>query len=146
MDSGLITQQQRNTIVGYELYRGDRRLNRSVVASGLAYDMLRYIGDDGNVNIYPNYPYNDLSQDQYNYTSGKRDEFISHPFDKGGNVWYSFCSPDIYFNKPELPNEVCIDGFQRGMSVGSFVPVEDHPKWTILGPAAYTMAASLAAS
>jgi hypothetical protein len=145
VDSGLITQQQRDTIVGYELYRGDRRLNRSVVASGLAYDMLRYIGDDGNVNIYPNYPYNDLSQDQYNYTSGKRDEFISHPFDKGGNVWYSFCSPDIYFNKPELPNEVCIDGFQRGMSVGSFVPVEDHPKWTILGPAAYTMAASLAA-
>lgn len=48
------------------------------MASGLAYDMLRYIGDDGNVNIYPNYPYNDLSQDQYNYTSGKRDEFISH--------------------------------------------------------------------
>ena len=31
VDSGLITQQQRNTIVGYELYRGDRRLNRSVV-------------------------------------------------------------------------------------------------------------------
>ena len=23
----------------------------------------RYIGDDGNVNIYPNYPYNDLSKD-----------------------------------------------------------------------------------
>lgn len=102
MDSGLITQQQRDTIVGYELYRGDRRLNRSVVASGLAYDMLRYIGDDGNVNIYPNYPYNDLSQDQYNYTSGKRDEFISHPFDKGGNVWYSFCSPDIYLTSPNF--------------------------------------------
>ena len=50
----------------------------------------------------------------------------------------------LYFNKPELPNEVCIDGFQRGMSVGTFAQVEDHPKWTILGPAAYSMAATLA--
>lgn len=144
VDSGLITQAQRDTVVGYELYRGDRRLNRSVVASGLAYDMIKYVGDDGNINIYPNYPYNDLSPDQYNYTTGKRTDFISHPFDKAGNVWFSFHSPDIYFNKPELPNEVCIDGFQRGMSIGSFVEVEDHPKWTILGPAAYKTAATLA--
>lgn len=144
VDSGLISQSQRDTVVGYELYRGDRRLNRSVVASGLAYDMISYKGDDGNINIYPNYPYNDLSPDQYNYATGKRDSFIEHPFDKSGNVWYSFHSPDIYFNKPELPNEVCIDGFQRGMSVGSFAQVEDHPKWTILGPAAYSMASTLA--
>lgn len=146
VDSGLITQEQRSTIVGYELFRGDRRLNRSVVASGIAFDMLKYIGDDGNMNIYSNYPYNDLSEDNFNYATGARSRYISHPFDKLGNVWYTFHSPDMSFNKPELPTEVYIDGFQRGMSVGNFTQVEDHPKWTILGPQSYKQASILAST
>lgn len=144
VDSGLITQEQRDTIVGYELYRGDRRLNRSIVASGLSYDMFKYTDDNGNANLYPNYPYNDLSDDQYNYIDGNREQYIKHPFPLKGNVWYSFVSPDIYFNKFELPTEVLIDGYHRGMSVGGFTTVEEHPKWTILGPKAYSMAKTLA--
>lgn len=144
VDSGLITQEQRDTVVGYELFRGDRRLNRSVVATGVAYDMFKWIGDDGKINIYPNYPYNDLSDDYYLYKRNDRLTTINHPFYKEGNVWYSFLSPDNYFNKPELQTEVSIEGFQQGMAVGTFVEVEEHPKWTILGSRAYRMANQLA--
>ena len=144
VDSKLITKEQRDQIVGYELYRGDRRLNRSVLATGMAFDMFKYDGLNQNINLYPNYPYNDLNDDQYNYKSASRTTFISHPFGKRGNVWYSFCSPDFYFNKPETPTEASIEGFIRGMSVGNFAEVEDHPKWTILGQQSYKMASTLA--
>lgn len=144
VDSGLITQQQRDSIVGYEIYRGDRRLNRSIIAAGMSYDMFKYKGLEGNINIYSNYPYNDLSKDQYNYADEKRNSFIDFPFPIKGNVWYTFHSPDTHFNKPELPTEAIIDGYQRGMSVGNFAQVEDHPKWVILGPKAYSMAKTLA--
>ena len=58
VDSGLITKEQRDMVTGYEIYRGDRRLNRSVIATGIAYDMYRYSGQNSNLNLYPNYPYN----------------------------------------------------------------------------------------
>lgn len=144
VDSGLITQEQRDNVVGYELYRGDRRLNRSVVATGVGYDMFKYIGDTGDINLYSSYPYNSLGDDIFNYNDATRTEFVKHPFDKNGNVWYTFHSPDIHFNKPELPTEVVVDGYQRGMSIGGFAQVQDHPKWVILGPRSYQMASTLA--
>lgn len=144
VDSGLITKEQRETVVGYEIYRGDRKLNRSVLATGIAFDMFKWIGEDGNINLYSNYPYNDLSDDYYNYKTHKRDAVINHPFYKEGNVWYTFHSPDFYFNKPEMPTEMAIEGFQQGSSVGIFPELKEHPKWTILGSKAYKMANTLA--
>lgn len=144
VDSGLITQDQRDTIIGYELYRGDRRLNKSVVGCGLGYDMFKYTDSNGQENLYANYPYNDLKDDQFHYTTGKRTEFISHPFGKDGNVWYSFLSPDIYFNKMETPTEITVDGYMRGLSTGVYNIVDEHPKWTILSSKAYRMANTLA--
>lgn len=145
VDSGLITQDQRDTIIGYELYRGDRRLNKSVVGCGLGYDMYKYT-DVGNnqENLYANYPYNDLGDDQFHYTTGQRVEYIKHPFNKDGNVWYSFLSPDLYFNKMEMPTEITIDGYMRGLSTGIYNVVDEHPKWTILSNKAYKMASTLA--
>ena len=144
VDSGFITKDQRDSVVGYEIYRGDRRLNRSVISTGIGYDMFKWFGDDGNIYLYPNYPYNDLSNDYYNYKTKRKDNTINHPFNKEGNVWYSYISPDNYFNKPELPTEVSIEGFQQGSSVGEFNMVEDHPKWVILGDKSYKMASTLA--
>ena len=144
VDSGFITKDQRDSVVGYEIYRGDRRLNRSVISTGIGYDMFKWFGDDGNIYLYPNYPYNDLSNDYYNYKTKRKDNTINHPFNKEGNVWYSYISPDNYFNKPELPTEVSIEGFQQGSSVGEFNMVEDHPKWVILGDKSYKMASMLA--
>lgn len=144
VDSGYITQEQRDNITAYELYRGDRRLNKSVIGCGLGFDMMRYQDSNGIYNLYPNYPYNDLSEDQYHYTTGDRDQFIAHPFNRDGNVWYSVLSPDFYFNKPEMADELTVDGYMRGISTGVFTNVKDHPKWTMLSSEGYGMAKKLA--
>ena len=146
VDSGYITKEQRDNITAYELYRGDRRLNKSVVGCGLAFDMMKYADNDGTVNLYPNYPYNDLSDDQYHYIDGQRVENVHHPFSRDGNIWYSLISPDFYFNKPQTADEVTIDGYMRGMSSGCFVNVENHPKWTMLSEEGYRMARRLAST
>lgn len=144
VESGLISQDKRDQICGYELYRGDRKLNKSIIANGLAYDMWKYVDQSGQINLYSNYPYNDLNRDEFIYNDASRSTPMTYPFSERGNVWYSFCSPDLYFNKPDIPNEVKIEGYQRGYSSGAFVEVENHPKWTVLGPKAYQMARTLA--
>lgn len=144
VESGLITQEQRDNVYSYTIYRGDRALNRGVIANGLAYDMWKYVDRSGRLNIYSNYPYNDLNRDEFIYTDSKRSELMEYPFGSKGNCWYAFYSPELYFNKPDLPSEIKIEGYQRGFSNGVFTQVEDHPKWCVLGPKAYQMAKLLA--
>src|SRR5690606_4892995 len=38
----LITQEQRDSITNYEIYRGDRTVHKSVLYKGIANDMYRY--------------------------------------------------------------------------------------------------------
>src|SRR5690606_14374896 len=61
----LLTQEERDTIYGYEIFRGDLSVNRSVVASGLLYDMRTYT-ERGSVINYPNYPFNSRGADLLN--------------------------------------------------------------------------------
>ena len=56
-NSGLITQDQRDSIVGYEIVRGDRTLDKSIIAKGLLYDTYKYQDQSGKDIFYPNYPY-----------------------------------------------------------------------------------------
>lgn len=144
VESGLITKEQRDNVYSYTIYRGDRALNRGVIANGLAYDMWKYVDRSGRLNIYSNYPYNDLYKDEFIYSDSKRSELMDYPFGSKGNCWYTFYSPDLYFNKPDLPSEIKIEGYQRGYSNGVFTLVENHPKWCVLGPKAYHMAKTLA--
>lgn len=144
VDNGLIDKSRRDSIVGYEIFRGDRSMDKSVISTGLAYDMFLYKDHDGVANLYPNYPYNDLSDDMYLYADRDRNKFISHPFSGTGNLWYSFVGPDVLFNKAEIPTECVVDGYQMGRSSGVFREVDGHPKWTVLGNKAYNMATTLA--
>lgn len=74
----LITQEEADLIEGYEIVRGDRRGQKSVIAKGLLYNMFSYRdqlpgGNTFDV-FFPNYPFNDLNSDSYlnnsNLTSG----------------------------------------------------------------------------
>ena len=59
-----LTQEQKDDIVGYKIVRGDRGTNKSIVAKGI----LRNVGSYKKENqeyYYPNYPYNDLSEDNF---------------------------------------------------------------------------------
>lgn len=142
VDNGLITQEERNVIIGYELFRGDRATERSVVAKGLLFDMMSYLDDNRGQNnglqttYYPNYPLNDRNPfDDLNGTIGTS---------KTDNYFFTFHSPETHFFKPTLPFEIGIEGYQMGLSVNKFSPVEEHVEWVLLGKKARDVAATLA--
>jgi len=67
---GLISQEEADLISGYELVRGDRTGNKSIIAKGLLYNMKDYVDvnpSTGEVikKYYPNYPFNDLREDPF---------------------------------------------------------------------------------
>ena len=136
--NGLITAKERMSIRKYEIFSGDRSVDKSVIAKGLLFDMYSY-QEDGGVAHYPNYPLNTLGTDNLN---GNR----PHPYGSDRNRLFTFHSPDTHFYKPFLPSEMKVEGYQFGKSGTHFDIVDDHPTMVILGDAAYSLAYSLASA
>lgn len=64
IENSELTLQQKDDIIGYKIVRGDRGVNKSIVAKG----MLRNVGSyekEKQTFYYPNYPYNDLAEDNF---------------------------------------------------------------------------------
>lgn len=150
VDNGLLSAEDRKKITKYEIFRGDISLERSVVASGMLFDMRRYTEKNRQI-FYPNYPYNTYSPDILNLDSLTTTESIyangeTYP----GAVWgssnrnFTFHSPETDYGKPTLPSELSIQGYMFGNSRGNFDEVRQHPKWTILTPKADNFAGLLA--
>lgn len=142
-NNNLITQKQIDNIVSFEILRGDNTIHKSVIASGLGYDMYQYF-DKGNTYLYSNYPHNDLGADLLHCTDASRTSLILHPYQSKKNKYFSFISPDLLLTKPTIPTEVVLSGYQMGNSITKFVEVEDHPKYVILGRKARNLATTLA--
>lgn len=139
--NGLLTQSDRNKISGYEIFRGDISLDRSVVASGLLYDMRKYKENSKTV-YYPNYPFNSYEKDVLNL-----DEDLSS--ENGvtfgqSNRNYTFHSPETDYYRQGLPSELSVQGYMFGNSRGHFDEVQGHPKWVILSRKAKNLAGVLA--
>jgi hypothetical protein len=131
----LITSQRRNSLVKYEIVRGDISNDRSIQSSGLLFDIREY-EDKGKSILYPNYPFNDLGADKLNL--GASQDAIEQ------NSKFTFHSPETDYYKSTLPSEMSIQGFMFGKSKGTIDEVKDHPKWTILSPKARSLAGTLA--
>ena len=142
--NNLITQSFRDSIVSYEIVRGDRTLDKSIIMRGLLYDVYRY--DEGaNKALYANYPYNDLGSDFLNSSTPEGLTSIRHPHGGVRNNNFTFHSPDTHFYYVNvLPREIQFDGYLLGSSRGMFAEVEGHPKWVILGERAFRRAENLA--
>lgn len=132
VDNNLLTQDQRNNIVNYKIYRSDSTLYRSVVASGLVFNTKSY-NIEGDTTHYFNYPFNSLGADKY-FPDNEDD-----PFDKIQAI-----SPEFDYYKPSLPTEMSIQGYMFGKSNSRVLPVEDHSKMVILGTKARNLANTLA--
>ena len=151
VDNGLLSAEDRKKITKYEIFRGDISLERSIVASGLMFDMRRYTERNKQI-FYPNYPYNTYSPDTLNLDSLTTTETI---FANGttyqGAVWgvsnrnYTFNSPETDYGKPTIPSELSIQGYVFGNSRGNFDEVREHPKWVVLTEKAHSFAGTLAA-
>lgn len=146
VSNGLISLEERLKIRKYEIFVGDRSVDRSVIAKGLLFDMYQYkdnCPDDDASNpgcqtaYYPNYPLNTLGTDNLNGN-------VPHRMSSIANNLYTFHSPDTHFYKPFLPSEMKIEGYQFGHSGTYFDIVNDHPTWVILGNSAYVLAYTLA--
>ena len=157
-------------IVGYEILRGSREGNRSVIAKGMINNFRTYedIGDYNNTNsslrtrglylnhpfncIYPPYNTNDPNDHNYLYN----DPFIripdpndNDPLDSGGKVTnqsipediISFHSPDTTFRNPFLSaTEFKTYGYISGVSDQRFVEPSKHPQFKLISDQAWATA------
>lgn len=144
--NGLITNEEKLSITGYKIVRGNRVSNKSIVAKGLIYDMWKYKQKDDSLystinTYYPNYPFNDLRADPY---LGKAGTPYTAPNNGVSNTRYSFISPETTFNGPTIGSELKIESAVFGHSLGNFYQVRNHPKYILLSQAGITLATILA--
>jgi len=141
-------------IIGYEILRGSRQGNRSILAKGIINNMGVYNIDGAitpRLGLYQNYPYNDVNPDEFLSTTKtsiptisitattddeavrditKQDNFsnVSGPIGRNEPV-FSFHSPDTNFTHPFLSaKEIKSYGEYKGTPVGRFQYSEKHPR------------------
>jgi hypothetical protein len=138
-------------IVGYEILRGSREGNKTVLAKGLINNMGTYRNYDNNGNFetiyYQNYPYNDLRKDPFLSVSklknDKDNDVLGGNVQSYGGSWYkrnsfSFHSPDTQFKHPFLSaKELKIYNNHFGDTEGVFVSPYKHPRFKIINNAAF---------
>lgn len=145
-------------IVGYEILRGSREGNKSVVAKGLFNNMFEYQmqGTTSKKGLYQNYPYNDLNPDKFlvknmNWLKKERLNTVKINAEPGLDTYrkdmFSFHSPDTTFNKPYISApHVKIYTEQQCSITGGFELPYKHPGHKILTDATLGSAALIGIS
>jgi hypothetical protein len=141
-------------IIGYEILRGSREGNKSIIAKGMlnnfrTYDIVGQVNNPAapRKGIYANYPFNTIKP-FYNtgtgtdHNRGLIDPYIRipDPNDPQNSVldqnvpldFVSFHSPDTSFRTPFLSaTELKIYGYLRGASTQRFIEPNQHPKFKL---------------
>lgn len=133
-------------IVGYEILRGSREGNKTVIAKGILNNMRTYTLDNGQTGLYQNYPYNSLGPDPslaYPENLGESPINPDHgPLAGVSTNQFTFHSPDTSFNNPFLSSkELKLYGELYGNVIGSFDESPKHPKEKLLTDIAFVTAA-----
>jgi hypothetical protein len=136
-------------IVGYEILRGSREGNKTVIAKGIINNMKSYDLGTNQVGLYPNYPYNSLQDDPFlapKENLGENPLWTDHgPMPAAGHIarnQFTFHSPDTSFNTPFLSSkELKIYGEAWGSVDGSFAESPKHPKEKLVTDVAFIAAA-----
>jgi hypothetical protein len=134
-------------IVGYEILRGSREGNKTVIAKGIINNTGMYNIPGGvtpRTGLYPNYPYNDLNADKF--ISLTETSFAAVGCSVSGYIpnplfsrdTFTFHSPDTQFRNPFLSSrELKIYGELGGTAEGQFVEPDKHPKHKLLTDLAF---------
>lgn len=158
----VITQADRDRIVGYRIVRANRAGNKSVVAKGMLYDVWNYekpsVYNENDVCStkikyhYPNYGFNDLRPDPFiakdaeHYKYDNFDKGIQKPnlltFENTGK--YTFYSPDTSYAQPTLGNILKLETEEYGESKGYFNIAEDQAQYKLLNYNHYNVAILIA--
>jgi hypothetical protein len=129
---------------GWELVRGDRSNNKTVIASGNLYNMWFTNWKDSisdgteDIRLYPNYPLNDLSQDKYIWKRNTLEDPTSVPTtfaaakrlnDRYRKDIFTFVSPDVDFNRPPLLRSILNIHYESfGLSFGNAYFIKPYPR------------------
>jgi hypothetical protein len=112
------------SISGYEILRGSREGNRSIVAKGMFNNMLTFgiQGSPSTTGLMQNYPYNDLRSDPFLNGVNSTDEF------------FSFHSPETTIVKPYLGAGVYSKIYteEQGLMKGVYTVPYKHPREKII--------------
>lgn len=147
-------------IIGYEILRGSRNGNKTVIAKGIInnmrqYDLNKDLDNDAftptpttiNPNFqgyYQNYPYNDLRQDPFLSTKPTSNSALMiNPVPQQttySRKVFTFHSPDTTFARPFLSSrELKTYGQYIANVTGNFVYSEEHPRAKIVTNFAFLM-------
>jgi hypothetical protein len=139
-------------IVGYEILRGSREGNKTIIAKGMINNFRTYnikgAVARGRTGLYANYPFNcavppNSSQTGFDYNYGFNDPYIKVTNDNNGVLSQnipediiSFHSPDTMFRTPFLATtEVKLYGYLSGYANQLFKEADNHPKFKLLSDA-----------
>lgn len=135
-------------IVGYEILRGSRDGNRSVIAKGLFNNMKPYtinnVPTSQTQGFIQNYPYNDLRSDPFltnSYDSLYDNRIPNFPLTGYASSFFSFHSPDTNFARPYFgSNYIKIYTEEQGKVKGQYQLPYKHPKTKLLTDKAFITA------
>lgn len=144
------------SVIGYEILRGSRQGNRTVIAKGLINNMFLYT-IDGNVTTrtgaYPNYPYNDLRPDKFlssivtsqpmcDIFGNSGGPIVQSPISNYSQSLFTFHSPETNFSDPFLSaKELKVYGTVWGATTGKFEYSEKHPEHKVISNMAFIVSA-----
>ena len=130
-------------IVGYEILRGSREGNKTIIAKGMVNNFRSYnikgSAKKGRTGLYANYPFNTINPIGPN--SGDMTGVDDPYFDKTNQFiprdLISFHSPDTMFRTPFLnTTELKLYGNLSGFTTQQFIEPDRHPKFKLLADAA----------
>ena len=135
-------------VVGYRIVRSSRDGNKSIVASGLFSNVRSYTetldqAGTGQEVLYPNYPYNDLREDNFisstqtNFSSGERN---FNPLTNYKQDQFNFFSPNTLFTNVALGQEVLFETEEIASVLGYFENVYLHPRARLLSNSVFWLA------
>lgn len=141
-------------IVGYEILRGSREGNKSIVAKGVFANMLEFNinGQTSKKGLMQNYPYNDVRPDSFlsdDYTILDNNENEepwenASKLDKYKKNYLSFHSVETNFERPAFgTNYIKVYTEEKGTATGQFELPYKHPRFKLLTDNAFTLSVAV---
>jgi hypothetical protein len=130
-------------IAGYEILRGSREGNKTIIAKGMVNNFRSYniqsSAAKGRTGLYANYPFNTITpiSPDTGLMTDYDDPYIFQPGQFVPRDIVSFHSPDTMFRTPFLStNELKLYGYLTGYTTQQFIEPDRHPKFKLLADAA----------
>ena len=130
-------------IVGYEILRGSREGNKTIIAKGMVNNFRTYdikgSAQKGRTGLYANYPFNTIEPIGPNSGDmvGQDDPYFHNINQVIPQDIISFHSPDTMFRTPFLnTTELKLYGNLSGFTTQQFIEPDRHPKFKLLADAA----------